>query len=338
MRHLIISTLITASVVASTARAGQVTTTFENFGLPANSFDNNAGTSGQFVVDGNHFNNTFDSTFGSWSGWAISSTTDTTTPGFTNQYSSITGSGADNSQTYAVAYTFGPTANPFLPAESFINLAPGTTPVSVDVTNTTYAYFTMLNGNQFAHKFGPGDFFQLQVQGWTGPEGTGTKVGEVDFYLANFLGSNSLIVNTWQTLDLSSLRNATSLQFGLLSTDNDPIFGQNTPSYFAIDNLVLATNAVPEPGSAILMALGLVGVGGLACKGRRAPLRIRRDSAVAPAAAVPPGNHRLTRGQPIACHSREYYLSKGRNTESIRTIFPRANRYEASTPSRLHVD
>ena len=60
----------------------------------------------------------------------------------------------------------------------------------------------------------------------------------VDFYLANFLGSNSYIINTWQTLDLSSLAGAESLQFGLSSADNDPTYGMNTPAYFAIDNLM----------------------------------------------------------------------------------------------------
>ncbi len=196
--------------------------------------------------------------------------TDTTTPGYTNQYSAITGSGADNSQTYAVAYTFGATANPFNPSESYINLAPGTTPLSVQVTNTTYAYFAMLDGNQFSRKFGAGDYFLLDVQGYSGPNGTGMKTGEVDFYLANFLGSNSYIINTWQTLNLASLGSAESLQFGLSSTDNDPVYGMNTPAYFAIDNLVLGTSSVPEPRSFVMLAFGLMGLVGRAWKRRRA--------------------------------------------------------------------
>ncbi len=262
MRRIIIVTLAAASIFTSISRADQVIT-FENLGLPPNSYENNAGLSGQFVVDGAQFNNSYDSTFGSWSGWAMSTTTDTTTPGYTNQYSAITGAGADNSLTYAVAYTSGATANPFNPSGSYINLAPGTTPVSVQVTNTTYAYLSMLNGDQFAHKFGPGDFFLLDVQGYSGPNGTGVKTGEVDFYLANFLGSNSYIINTWQTLNLASLANAESLQFGLSSSDNDPIYGMNTPAYFAIDNLVLGTNAVPEPTGFVMMAFGLLGSAGL---------------------------------------------------------------------------
>ncbi len=248
MRRCILFTLAMASVMTSAAHANTVIT-FENFGLPANSYDNNAGSGGQFVIDGTQFNNSYDPTYGAWSGWAISTMTDTTTPGYTNQYSAITGSGADNSQTYAVAYTFSQTANSFNPAGSYINLAPGTTPVSVQVTNTTYAYLSMLNGDSFSHKFAAGDFFLLDVQGWTGANGTGKEVGQVDFYFANFLGSNSYIIDTWQTLNLSSLAGTASLQFGLSSSDNDPVYGMNTPAYFAIDNLTLGTASVPEPGS-----------------------------------------------------------------------------------------
>ena len=269
MTRWIVLTLAATLGIASSACAGSIVT-FEDFGLPPQSYDNNAGPSGQFVVDGNQFNNSYDATYGSWSGWAISSMTDTTTPGYTNQYSAITGSGANNSQTYAVAFTFGQNADPFNPAGSYINLAPGATPLSVQVTNTTYAYLSMLNGGSFVHKFGTGDYFLLDVKGYTGAEGTGKQVGEVDFYLANFLGSNSYIINTWQTLDLSSLAGAESLQFGLSSSDNNMLYGMNTPAYFAIDNLVLGGNAVPEPGSLIMMALGLTGLGGLAWKRRRA--------------------------------------------------------------------
>ena len=225
-----------------------VVATFEGLGVPANSFNNNAGSSGEFVDAGNGFNNSFSSTqFGDlWSGWAISTMTDTTTPGYTNQYSAITGSGADGSATYGVGFTFGDTADPFHPASSYVNLPSGASPDSIQVTNTTYAYYTMLNGNLFTPKFGAGDYFLMTIEGFTGANGTGTKVGEVDFYLANFQGTNSYIINTWQTVDLSSLAGAGSLQFGLESSQNDPTYGMNTPAYFAADDL---TETVPSPTS-----------------------------------------------------------------------------------------
>src|SRR5262245_20624929 len=151
--HILVLTVAVAAGLNTPARADQVTT-FENVGLPVNSYDNNASPSGQFVIDGNAFNNSFDTTFGSWSGWALSTMTDTTTAGYKNQYSAITGEGAGHSQTYAVAFTNGLGADLFHPAESFIDLAPGTSPLSIQVTNTTYAYLSMLNGDQFAKAFG----------------------------------------------------------------------------------------------------------------------------------------------------------------------------------------
>jgi hypothetical protein len=186
--------------------------------------------------------------------------TDTKTPGFTNQYSAITGSGADGSQTYGVAFTFGGSVDPFHPNGSFVNLVSGTDPVSIQVTNTTYAYYSMLNGDSFEHAFGKGDFFKLTIDGYSGLGGTGKDIGEVDFYLANFLGSNSYIVNTWDTVDLSALAGSESLVFGLESSQNDPNFGMNTPAYFAADNFTVATTAVPEPSSWMLglSAVGLI--------------------------------------------------------------------------------
>ncbi|MHC5540916.1 DUF4465 domain-containing protein, partial [Singulisphaera rosea] len=238
----------TADLESLEARQLLATTvaTFEGLGVPPNSFNNNAGSTG-FNDAGNAFLNEFSSDFGGiWSGWALSTMTDTTTPGFTNQYSAITGSGADGSSTYGVGFTFGATADPFHPADTFVNLPNGATPQSIQVTNTTYTYLTMLNGDLFTPKFGSGDFFLLTIDGFTGASGTGTKVGEVDFYLANFQGTNAYIVNTWQTVDLSSLAGAQSLQFGLESSQNDPTFGMNTPAYFAADNL---TETIPSPTS-----------------------------------------------------------------------------------------
>jgi hypothetical protein len=254
--------LLSVSTAPAPARADLIST-FEDLGVPANSFVNNAGASGYFVSGGSSFNNRFDTQFGDWSGWSVSSTTDTTTAGFGNQYSAITGGGAGGSATYGVAYDFNPN-------DSYVNLASGYNPVSAQITNTTYADLSMTNGDQFAKKFGPGDFFLLTITGYSGLNATGAAVGSpVNFYLANFLGTNAYIVNTWQTLNLSSLAGSKSLGFALSSSDNNGDLGMNTPAYFALDNLDLAPLAsVPEPSIAIL---GLIGAGaGLIFGGRRA--------------------------------------------------------------------
>jgi hypothetical protein len=98
----------------------------------------------------------------------------------------------------------------------------------------------------------------LTINGYSGLGGTGKSIGEVDFFLANILGSNSYIVNTWNTVDLSSLAGSESLVFGLESSQNNPTFGINTPAFFAADNFTVATTSVPEPSS---WMLGLAGIG-----------------------------------------------------------------------------
>lgn len=260
------SAVLVLALAASVTRADTITT-FENFSLPPGSHLNNAGAAGGFSANGNFFNNSFDATYGVWAGWAISNATDTTTPGYTNQYSAVAGSGANGSATYAVAFTSGLNTDPFHPASSYINLAAGAAPTSVQVTNTTYAYLSMLNGDSFARKFASGDFLRLDVSGYTGLAGAGAKVGEVDFYLANFLDGKHTLVNTWQTLDLSALAGAKSLVFGLTSSDNNEVYGMNTPAYVAVDNLQTHAVATPEPSTLVLLVGGLLGVAGF---GRRA--------------------------------------------------------------------
>lgn len=253
------SVVVTLLLLAAPASADEVIT-FEDVGLAPNSYANNAGAGGFFNIDGNQFNNSYDPTFQVWSGWAISSMTNTTSPDFTNQYSAITGSGAGGSQTYGVGFTFGDTADPTHPADSWINLPAGENPASIDVTNTTYAYYTMLNGSQFSSPFGSNSFFKLDIAGYTGANGTGSLLGDVTFNLAN--GTN--ILNTWKTINLSSLAGSRSLVFGLQSSDNDPTFGMNTPAYFAADNLVeTSAPVVPEPGTMTMAAFAALAAAGV---------------------------------------------------------------------------
>ena len=162
-----------------------------------NNSDPVGNTNPGFNIDGNVFNNSYDTTWGSWSGWALSNKVDVVDPNAADdiyQYSAIAGGGAGGSSNYAVAF-----------GGAYVNVAAGRSVVSMDVTNTTYDFLSMSNGDQFAKKFGAGDFFTLHVTGYDGLNGAGAAIGQVDFNLADFLGGNSLIVNTWETVDLTSL-------------------------------------------------------------------------------------------------------------------------------------
>jgi Domain of unknown function (DUF4465) len=221
------------------------------------SYDNGWDLPGGFTSNGTFFSNSYDSTFHAWSGWAYSNVNDPTTTGptpflddYKHQFAAISGSGIGGSGNYGVSSGTGAT----------INLPAGASPVSFEVTNSTYTYLSMTHGDGFAKQFTTGDFFELKIFGYSGQNGSGAKVGEVDFFLANYTSENSLPVSVWTLVDLTPLSKAVSLGFDYASSDIGD-FGINTPEFFAMDDLTLSTASVPEPPSAILAALATVTIG-----------------------------------------------------------------------------
>lgn len=212
---------------------------------------NGSDESGDFTVNGVTFPNTFTvSPWGtSWAGFAYSNTTDTTTAGFGNQYSAYPGSGAGDSDTYAVSFG----TNTITYATPF-DFSSGK---GMFVTNTTYAALDMLNGSGLSKPFGgesgdDPDWFMLSIIGANG----GTSTGTVDFYLADYRfedNSQNYIVDEWIFVNLASLGTVDSLSFELSSSDNGD-FGMNTPAYFAMDNL----GAIPEPGTLVTVLVGSI--------------------------------------------------------------------------------
>ncbi|HVJ82235.1 MAG TPA: DUF4465 domain-containing protein, partial [Planctomycetia bacterium] len=164
---------------------------FENFVLSPNSFLNDAGggANGFFNSGSGAFGNNFSPDFGGiWSGFAVSNVVAPNTPGFGNQYASKPGSGAGGSANYGVGFTFGADADPMNPSGSFVNIAAGMAVRSVAVANTAFAYFSMLNGDQFTQPFSVADqdFFRLSITGYQGLGGVGPAIGTIDFYLADY--------------------------------------------------------------------------------------------------------------------------------------------------------
>lgn len=223
---------------------------FEDLPLAPESFHNGSDGAGGVTGGGAFFNNTFTDFgggFTGWSGWSYSNITDNTTPGFTNQCSAIPGIGADGSPNYAVAFD---------PSDATINLPASLFADSMLITNATYAYLAMRDGSQFANVFGgqtgnDPDFFLLTI---TGLDPLDAPIGTVDVYLADYrFADNSVdyLIDSWTEVDLTSLEGASTLSYGLTSSDVGA-FGMNTPAYFAIDNL----HAVPEPVTLTLLAFG----------------------------------------------------------------------------------
>lgn len=242
MKHLITFTLLLFGYWAT----AQTIADFENFTIESESFLNGSDGSMGFTSGPVFLPNDYNADFDSWSGWAISNTTDNTTPGFLNQYSAIPGGGANASSNYAVTFVLGST---LLSLEG----EPGNKKVEgLYLTNSTYAYWSMLEGDAFAKKFGgvtgdDPDFFLLTVKS--------IKNGllssdSVDFYLADYRfedNAQDYIIDDWNYLDLSSLEAADSLVFILSSSDVGQ-FGMNTPAYFCIDDVdvTLTTTSTPN--------------------------------------------------------------------------------------------
>ncbi|HIG70115.1 MAG: DUF4465 domain-containing protein [Myxococcales bacterium] len=224
--------------------------TFDDLGLltgaPGESLDPPT-SGGSFSSGGITFLND-----GSFSGFSASTTMDTTTPGFTNQYSNITGAGAGGSSGFGIAFS---NSTIVLPTPQVVSGA--------EFTNTTYAALSMLDGDSFAKQFGGSggsdpDFFRLLVEGI---DDLGSSTGIIELMLADYRfvdDSLDFVLDEWVFLDLAGLGVVSELRFDFESSDFG-MFGINTPAYFAIDNLV----TIPEPGHAMLIGLGLMALASL---------------------------------------------------------------------------
>ncbi len=206
---------------------------FEEF--PVDTFLNGSDGNGGFTTNGLFLPNAYNPQYGSWTGWAISSMTDTLSAGYLNQYSTIAGSGVEGSSNFAVG--FGGT-------QIKVNNGEGSKQVNgLYVTNSTYPYLSIREGDGFAKKFGgvtgdEPDYFLLTIKAYAAGE---LLADSVDFYLADYRfedNSQDYIIKEWTFVDLSSFGEVDSLSFSLSSTDIGQ-YGMNTPAYFCVDNIQL---------------------------------------------------------------------------------------------------
>lgn len=169
-----------------------------------------------------------------WNNWGYSNTQNDTTEGIINQYAAYAGNASSGSN-YFVAY--GSENN-----ICFVDSAKGVKPVSMKVTNNTYAGLSMLNGDMFAKKFGGDtggdpDWFLLTI---VGVDASGADADSVEFYLADYRSTDSAqdyIVKAWEEVDLSTLGLVKELKLKLSSSDVG-MYGMNTPTYLCIDDLI----------------------------------------------------------------------------------------------------
>ena len=264
--------LASAMLLLGSLPALAAVATFDGFTLAPESHYGGAGSGVHTgFTDGDAYFE-HDSADYSWNGFSYSNHTDTTTADYTNQFSAVTGSGVNGSSNYAVSFipldwqngTYDP-----IPQTISFGAVTGedynSTISGMYVTNTTYAYMSMLNGDGFAKKFGGDDgndpdWFKLSI--W-GVKEDATLTSTIDFYLADFRfadNSQDYIINDWSWVDLSSLGDVVGLQFSLSSTDSGT-YGMNTPSYFALDDV--NGSPVPIPGAVWFLGSGLLGLFGI---------------------------------------------------------------------------
>ncbi len=181
------------------------------------------------LVEMNHY-------YASWGfagGATYTNKTDTSTPGV-QSIGAITGKGKTGN-TYLTVY-----ANSYTPIR-MTNLNPDKYHFKgCWVTNCTYTYLAIKEGNAGtgidAYKFTTNDWYKITVLAYNAQD---VKIGEFDYYLADFRNSKSEIVNEWQWLDLGIFAQASYIEFEMSSTDNHPVFGMLTPGYFCMDAITL---------------------------------------------------------------------------------------------------
>ena len=216
------------------------TVTFEDLSLPDGDARKGEDGHGGFRSGGAFFENDYTAypTFTAWAGIAYSSIHETNTLSFINDLAVISGSGYGGTGTYAVVYD-----DPFNNVDA-IQFSLPVKPRGFFVNNTTYAALTMRHGYFAAKQFGGAsgndpDWLTLTV---TGKDRTGAIRGTKTVYLADYrFADNGLdyIVEDWTWVELSALGpDISRLEFSMNSSDVGG-FGINTPTYFAMDDLVI---------------------------------------------------------------------------------------------------
>ena len=245
MKKIITIAFMCCMALTYTSQA-QLTENFDGatFSLTPNSFYKNTVTD-NWQTSGTTpfatFRYHWDTGSSSWrSGSAFTNVKDTANGTYTNLYGSIT-NGAFNGSTYVTVKD-----------SAIIKMNSNALSLSgFFVTNTTYAYKTIKNGNSLSRKFGDTtgtfsglpqgtypDWFKLIVHPYRGGV---LLTDSVEHYLADYRQAgtaNDYIQNNWQYVFCANLPISDSIKITMRSSDTG-IYGINTPAYFCMDNFTV---------------------------------------------------------------------------------------------------
>lgn len=196
-----------------------------------------------FVSGSYKFHNTYNETWASWSGFAVSNKTSVVFVDYDDQYNSSVGCGYGQSANYAVVYPYGETVE-------VMNKPEGEEITGFYVTNTANNAKAYNEGDGMTGKFEEGDWCKLTI---TGHHADGTST-DVEVFLADYRPTDPAArgyIDYWQWVDLSRLGKVTSLSFAVSSSHNND-YGMTTPGYFCMDDLggtPDATAGIAAPGA-----------------------------------------------------------------------------------------
>lgn len=238
------SILLSFLLISVSSLQAQTTINFESLLSEPDTFLNGIDGSEGFELEELFFPFEYDFEFNFWSGqWAVSTSTDDETGNASNLYGAINGTGSSG-QTYLVG------TRPFSGAPLHFKSERPIELVDVKITNTTYAFIVLRDGNQFSKAFGgvdgtdPDEFF-LRWKGFL----EGQLTDSLDFHLADYRftdSSQDYILEDWTNCDLSALGVVDSITLDFFSTDVGQ-FGINTPLFFAMDDLqYISSNQTPS--------------------------------------------------------------------------------------------
>jgi len=191
-----------------------------------------------------------------WMGFTVSNSTDNTNQINTaegwipNQWGSMAQGGVDGKGTpFLVSFAdHKPHASMLQPGEEIeienfsavvtLDDANRYQAVSTTVAISPWAYYGILNGDDYARKFTTGDYFVLHVYG-VGEDRKLTTTKPVSHYFVDFRNGVNTISTAWNKVDLSALGEVKYLLFFLETTDVSAQGYANTALYFTMDKLTV---------------------------------------------------------------------------------------------------
>ncbi|MDL2228024.1 DUF4465 domain-containing protein [Bacteroidales bacterium OttesenSCG-928-K03] len=193
------------------------------------------------------FTNTYMASWSAWGGFSYSNMTGTNfdpNNWFEHQFRSVVGSGANNSDNFAVVYPYG-----FQTEINVMHNEEGDIVSGVYVTNAAYTQNSIINGDSYmGDPFTQGDFYKIlfiaDTRRDTGISRTDARscvstTDTIEYYLADYRSTNPnehYSLTEWQWIDLSALGKVQKIKISVDASRKDS-YGLTLPAYLCLDEV-----------------------------------------------------------------------------------------------------